>query len=357
MELREHSDQDVYKWLHKITGAASLMPEVALLPGERMALSGHLFQEAEPFVRAVAAALSEAPELYRDVPVDPAQLLARQDRAQALRKLLAALEVYAQRAADWLLLEQSAAVREALAVVQQVRADDARPFPPATQRERRDALARAELLLRRRSERRREPRREATEGDERELGAPGERRRGQATPGAAQRRAAAEYARALREREAERLGRALTRPHAAPAAPAATSCARRGHDASSRAPTPGAPPEAPAAAAPPLPSRPRGTPETPVPPGAPVVAATTSAPPLPSPPRATPEAPAPPGPPEVAATASAAPASPAASAIAGAPLPLAAQAPGWTSGALRLLLRRLRAPLERRGAQQRRQTR
>ena len=67
--------------LDQATRAERLIPNVGLLPGERMTRSGHLFEKDVLFNHAVANALAKEPELFPDIPVDPVVILNQQEHA------------------------------------------------------------------------------------------------------------------------------------------------------------------------------------------------------------------------------------------------------------------------------------
>src|SRR4029077_11046625 len=75
--------QDIDQRRERVFDAIAGLPFIELLGGERMALAGYLFSEAPLLVGAVADALEDDPDLFADVPLDPADLLGRQRRARA----------------------------------------------------------------------------------------------------------------------------------------------------------------------------------------------------------------------------------------------------------------------------------
>lgn len=123
------------------------MPAVNLLPGERMTRSGHLFERAPLFVRRTAWVLRDNPKLFDDIQIQSDRLVAQQDRAEAWLKLHLLFKDLAQRAADCYLLDQTEAQNGAMTVINQVRADDKRPYPHPLQRERRLAMEMPEQVL------------------------------------------------------------------------------------------------------------------------------------------------------------------------------------------------------------------
>src|SRR5579872_7119552 len=133
--------------------AEGRLPDVELLPGERMAMSGHLFEEDWLFTTYVARALADQPKLFTDVPAEVYApggpdgghtLKEDQARATALLNLFNVYERLVQRTWDAYLLTQSNATQRAMTVVRQVRADEERPFPHPESNERRMALLQAE---------------------------------------------------------------------------------------------------------------------------------------------------------------------------------------------------------------------
>ncbi|MCS6911986.1 MAG: hypothetical protein NZ890_01965 [Myxococcota bacterium] len=109
---------------------AAELPVHALLPGEALRLSGHLFAGAVPLVLAVGEALQAHPELFPSSPVTGQALLAAQERATAWLLLRDQLQLLTQRAQQAYLLEQGEAVRAAYCVLQQVDHEDALPPRP-----------------------------------------------------------------------------------------------------------------------------------------------------------------------------------------------------------------------------------
>ncbi|MDW8283032.1 MAG: hypothetical protein RMK29_15050 [Myxococcales bacterium] len=144
------TDHDVYRCLDALAAASAPLPDIALLPGERMALAGCCFRQGSDLVYAVAAALREQPELFADVSIDPAELVARFERGVAFGCLAQLLEQLLRCARDAELLDRGTAVRDALAVLAQARGTARLPFAAAEQQRRLDALALAEQALRRR---------------------------------------------------------------------------------------------------------------------------------------------------------------------------------------------------------------
>ena len=87
----------LYQAVGHISDALACVPRVSLLAGERMTMAGHIFNEADPFVRAVAKALDDDPALFSDVPIDPKHLALRQDRVMAYHALHYALSSLTRR--------------------------------------------------------------------------------------------------------------------------------------------------------------------------------------------------------------------------------------------------------------------
>ena len=118
-----------------------------------MSMAGHIFNEADPFVRAVAKALDDDPALFSDVPIDPKHLALRQDRVMAYHALHYALSSLTSRVADCLMAEQAGTVMDAMQVVRQVRSEAAQPFVRPDYNRRRLAMLVAESVLKRRQAR------------------------------------------------------------------------------------------------------------------------------------------------------------------------------------------------------------
>lgn len=126
-----------------------------LLPGERMKLGGHLFPEAEPLVRAVAAGLAQDRDAFPDIPLDPRGMTGAQELAIGYRKLHRGLLLFAQGAHDQYVKLQAELVQASMDTIRQVRQGRGLPFraDPELPERRRLALLRAEKILRQRTER------------------------------------------------------------------------------------------------------------------------------------------------------------------------------------------------------------
>ncbi len=122
---------------------------------DRVLLGAYLFDTAPLFVGEVAGALHDAPQLFPDVPVNGADLSARQGRATMWRRVADQLALLAGRARDAFLYEQGMAIREALLAYRQVEAEANLPADLGLpRRERRYALHLAGHWLRDRERRR-----------------------------------------------------------------------------------------------------------------------------------------------------------------------------------------------------------
>ncbi len=152
---------DIFKCIDPIIRAVAIIPRTVLLPGARMALAGHVFDQADTFVRSVARGLDQDPALFGDIPIEGANLVGQQDRALGYLTLHSMLSALTARVADCYLAEQAGAVKDAMAVVRQVRSEGDQPFVRPDHEERRQAMLSAEDVLKRRQARKRRVRRDS----------------------------------------------------------------------------------------------------------------------------------------------------------------------------------------------------
>lgn len=124
-----------------------LLPKVALTSTQQRDLGGYQVPDGPLVVELVAQALADPAGLFPDIPVRPDVLRRRQEAADAALFVARYLSLLATRAMDVYRLEQSAALREALSVLGQIRADRRRPHPGPRDDQRALALALAEHLL------------------------------------------------------------------------------------------------------------------------------------------------------------------------------------------------------------------
>lgn len=141
--------KDIQGWIQEISTILRDLPAVELDLADRMHLSGFCFQEGPKLVAAVADALSETGGLFpqSEVLEDPQSLVARSERATAFYYLSRYLLKMSQWAHDAYLVDRSATVEAAMAVVKSVRSEGALKHRPPAHRLRRRALCFAEHIL------------------------------------------------------------------------------------------------------------------------------------------------------------------------------------------------------------------
>lgn len=149
--------EEVYRLFEVVMSVADRLPPPLPVPRQH-ALAGRCFAAAPLLVEQVRRALGGHRELFDDVAVEPEALRRRQARALAWECLQGALLEVAARAGSLYIEDQAGAVMGAMAVVEQVRADEVRPFPHPLAEERRRALRQAEAVLAQRHARTRRPR-------------------------------------------------------------------------------------------------------------------------------------------------------------------------------------------------------
>ncbi len=141
------SAADVFDILRTICRATRRIPVVRLAPEERMALSGYAFIEGADLIYETADALSREPEIFRDIPIRPEDLIGRQQRAAALTAISALFRELSDWTGDLALHDQAGAVRDCFDVLERVRSDAGAPFPTRFAVRRRRAMVLPEKVL------------------------------------------------------------------------------------------------------------------------------------------------------------------------------------------------------------------
>ena len=151
------SPADLNQTLASILQAAAGLPRITLYPEERMRMAGSAFYEAPLLVTAVSRAVEEAPDLFADLEVDPADLRQTQDRAGVYARLHDSLARLAVHAHDLYLYEQSRATAGAMDVVRDGRRRLEGPGKAGEGRRLDAALRTPEAILNARTENARRP--------------------------------------------------------------------------------------------------------------------------------------------------------------------------------------------------------